>query len=61
MTVLTLNHFFVNDWLPAICVFSQMQFLMQVNTLLVFLKCAKVVLAASQGKRSMKLGTALKK
>lgn len=61
MTMLTLNHFFVNGWLPAICVFSQMQFLMQVDRLLVFLKYAKVVFTVSQGKCSMRLGTGLKK
>jgi len=43
MTMLTLNHLFMNGWLPAICVFSQIQFLIQVNKLLVFLKYAKIL------------------
>lgn len=64
MIMLMLNHFFMNGWLPAICVFSQIQFLIQVDRLLVFLKYAKILLFAftvSQRKCSMKLGTGLKK
>lgn len=62
--MLTLNHFFMNGWLPAICVFSQIQFLIQVNTLLVFLKYAEILYLYSlflKEKCSISLGTGLKK
>lgn len=61
--MITLNHFFMNGCLPAICVFSQIQLLIQSNTFLSFLRYAKILCLCSffQRKCNVDLGTGLKK